>query len=204
MIEMFQVGGPLMWVLLIVALVGLSIFLERLFHLHRAQIKQDDFLKGIYNIMDKGNVTEAVTICEDTPGPVACIVRSAVLHYDSSDAEITKAVEKAGLAEVPRLEHNLNMLATIAKIAPLTGLFGTVLGLMDLFRGLQHGAPLVHMGDLSAGMMSALLTSAAGLAIAIPAYAAYNFLIGRVESIMLDMERSSLEVQSYLAQRKDS
>jgi biopolymer transport protein ExbB len=198
MMELLEQGGPVMWFLAGCAVVGTVIFLERLLHLHRAQIKTEDFLKGVYNVMEKGNVAEAVSICEDTPGPVAYIARMAVLHHDESPESVQRVIEEAGLVEVPRLERNLNMLATIAKISPLAGLLGTVLGMMNLFLVTRQQAPLIHAGALSGGMMQALLTTVAGLAIAIPAYAGYNLLIGRVESIMLDMEKSSIDLLGFL------
>ncbi len=201
MFELFQEGGAVMWLLLAAGGIAAIIFFERLFHLHRAQIKANDFLDGIYNIVGRRNIVEAVSICEETPGPVADIVRAAILHHDEDKEDIQKAIEETGLAEVPRLERNLNLLATIAQIAPLIGLLGTVLGMMQVFVEMQQGAPLVHSGDLSAGLWKALLTTAAGLAVAIPTYAAYNFLISRVETIVLDMERASVDVLSFLTKR---
>jgi biopolymer transport protein ExbB len=202
MFELFREGGPVMWLLFAAGFIAVIVFLERVFHLHRAQINADDFLEGIYNIMKRRNVVEAVSICEETPGPVARIVRSAVLHHDEVKADIQKAIEEAGLAEIPRLERNLNLLATIAQISPLIGLLGTVLGMMHILVVMQQGAPLVHAGDLSAGLWEALLTTAAGLAIAIPVYAGYNFLVGRVEAIVLDMERASVEILTFLSKRR--
>lgn len=201
MLELIRQGGPVMWFLVGAGLLGAVVFLERLFHLHRAQIKTEDFLKGVYNIMQRGNVAEAVSICEDTPGPVAYIARVAILHHDEGKEALQQAIEGAGLVEVPRLERNLNLLATVAKIAPLAGLLGTVLGMLKIFMAMQQGAPLVHMGDVSGGMVEALLTTITGLTIAIPTYAGYNFLIGRVESIVLDMEKSSIEILTFLTDK---
>ncbi len=202
MLELLNKGGPVMWVLAVTAVVAVMVFLERLFHLHRAQIKSDDFLKGIFNIVRRGNIAEAISICDETPGPVASIVRAAVLHYDEPKEEIQKAIEEAGLAEVPRLERNLNLLGTIAKISPLLGLLGTVLGMIQMFLSMQRHAPLLQAGDLGEGLWQALVTTATGLAIAIPAYAGYNFLIGRVETILLDMERISVNILAFLARKE--
>ncbi|MBN1267978.1 MAG: MotA/TolQ/ExbB proton channel family protein [Kiritimatiellae bacterium] len=199
MFELMQKGGPVMWLHLAASLIAAAVFLERLFHLHRAQIKADDFLKGIYNILKRRNIVEAVSICEETPGPVAHIVRAAVLHHDEPMEDVALAVEEAGLSEIPRLERRLSLLATIAQVAPLIGLLGTVLGMMQVLVVLQQQAPLVHQGDLSAGLLQALLSTAAGLAIAIPAYVGYNFLLGRVEAIVLDMERTSVEILAFMA-----
>jgi biopolymer transport protein ExbB len=204
MFELIREGGPVMWLLVAAAVIATVIFLERVFHLHRAQIKSDDFLDGIFNILRRRNVVEAVSICEETPGPVAHVVKAAVLHHDEGWAELQKAVEEAGLAEVPRLEKGLNLLATIAQISPLIGLLGTVLGMLQVLVVIQQNAPLVHSGDLAGGLWQALLTTALGLAISIPSYAAYNFLVGRVETIVLDMERASVEILTFLAKQGDT
>jgi biopolymer transport protein ExbB len=202
MFELINKGGPVMWLILGCSMLAGLIFLERLLHLHRAQINAGDFLKGIYNILRRKNVVEAVSICEETPGPVAYIVRAAVLNYDESRETIARAIKEAGLAEVPRLERNLNMLLTIAQISPLIGLLGTVLGMMQALMTIQQKSPLLHSGDLGGGLWQALISTAAGLAVAIPAYAAYNFLVGRVESIVLDMERASGEILGFLVTQR--
>ena len=153
--------------------------------------------------MQRGNVAEAVSICEETPGPVAYIARVAVLHHDEPREAIEQAIEQAGLLEVPRLERHLNMLATIAKIAPLAGLLGTVLGMFHLFSVMQQNAPLLQLGEVAGAMVEALLTTIAGLCIAIPTYAGYNLLISRVEMVMLDMEKSSIELLTFLSGNTD-
>jgi biopolymer transport protein ExbB len=198
MIQLIQKGGPMMWLILAVSIVAAVLFLKKLFDLHRAQIKWADFLKGIYNILGRRNVVEAVSICEETPGPVASIVRAAVLHHDEDKESIQRAIEEAGLAEIPRLERNLTMLATLAQVTPMMGLLGTVLGMMQVLLAVQEKSPLVHSGDLMGGLWQALISTAASLAVAIPIYAGYNLLVGRVESIVLDMERASVEILAFL------
>lgn len=190
-----------MWVLLVCSLLAVVVFFERMFHLHRAQIRSNDFLKGIYNILLRRNIAEAVSICEETPGPEAHIVRAAILHHDEDKQSIRQAIEEAGLAEVPRLERHLNVLATIAQITPLIGLLGTVLGMMHALMAIEQHAPLVHPGVLASGVWQALISTAAGLSVAIPTYAAYNFLMSRIESILLDMERTSSEIFTVLTSR---
>jgi len=184
-------------------MVATVVFLERLFHFHRAQIKSADFLKGIFNILQRKNIVEAVSICEETPGPVAFIVKTAILHHEDDDREMGRAIQEAGLAEIPRLEKNMGLLATMAHVTPLLGLLGTVLGMMKILLVMQQNTPLVQAGDLAMGMWEALVSTAAGLAVAIPAYIAYNFLVGRIESIVLDMERASSEIMAFLSGQQD-
>ena len=199
MFNIMNQGGPVMWLILACSICVIAIFLERLFHLHRAQIKTEDFLKGIFNVLRRKNVVEAVSICDETRGPTAYIVRHAILHYDEGSEQVEQAIAEGGRQEIARLERNLPLIATLAKITPLIGLLGTVLGLLDALSIIQQKAPLVHAGDFSGPMWRALLTTAFGLAVAIPAYVAYNFLVGRVESIVLDMDRTASETLSFLS-----
>ncbi len=188
-----------MWIILGASFIGALIFLERLFHLHRAQISASDFLEGIYNVLRRRNVVEAVSICEETPGPVAHIVRTAILCGDQEREQIAEAIEEAGLAEIPRLERNVALLATIAQVTPLLGLLGTILGMMESLWVIHQRAPLVSANDVAGGLWQALSTSAAGLAVAIPLYVGYNFLLHRLESILLDMERASVDILAFLS-----
>lgn len=198
MFGLINSGGPVMWLILTSGFIALVIFLERFFHLHRAQIKIDDFLNGITTNLTHGNDLEAVSICDQTPGPAAHIVRTALLHRNESKDELIKAVQQAGLREVPRLERHMNLLITLAQVLPMLGLLGTVLGLLQMLVALQAGSPLAEIGDLSTGLWRALLTTAAGLSTGIPAYAGYHFLVSRVESIALDMEQSAGEIIYFL------
>jgi len=198
MLNWIHSGGAIMWLILAGGLIALIIFLERLFHLHRAQIKTDDFLNGITTNLTRGNDLEAISICDQTPGPAAHLVRTALLHRDQSKDDLTKAIRQAGIREIPRLERHTNLLITLAQVLPLLGLLGTVIGLLQMLTVMQAGSPLVEIGSLTGGLWSALLTTAAGLITGIPAYAGYHFLISRVEAIALDMEQTAEEIIHFL------
>jgi biopolymer transport protein ExbB len=198
-IELYSQSNPVLWLIGVIAALALIIFLQRLFHLHRAQIKTSDFIRGIFTIVTKGNYVEAVSQCEETPGPVAQMVRMAILEREQGAERVRQVMQEVGLAEIPRLERNLSLLMTLGQLAPLAGLLGTVFGMMDVLNRIQLQAPQVYAGDLSSGLMSALITTAAGLAVAIPVYAGHNLLMSRVEAILLDMERTFGEVMSVLA-----
>ena len=199
MLDLMAQGGWVMWVILGASVIAVMIFFERLFHYHRAHINAQDFLDGIFNVLRRHNVVKAVSLCEDTPGPVAYLTRAAILQGAATPAEIQQALESAGLSEIPRLERNLNLLATIAQITPLLGLLGTIVGLIQALEQVQHQAPLIQTGDWVGGLWQALITTAAGLAVAIPAYAGYNFLLQRLETILLDMEQASVDVLRFLS-----
>ncbi|HSU56198.1 MAG TPA: MotA/TolQ/ExbB proton channel family protein [Candidatus Dormibacteraeota bacterium] len=193
-------GGPVLWLLLFTSAVAVSVFIERFLHCHRAQINSLEFLNGVRTVLKRDNVVEALSICDATPGPVARLVKTAILNRDHGRERVREALEEAGLAEVPRLEEKLNLLATIAQLAPLLGLLGTVVGFINTFILMQKEALNAHFGDLSNGIWQALICAAAGLAVAIPAHAAYNYLVSRVNSIVLDMERAATEIVNIVTE----
>lgn len=199
MLEIMIKGGPLMWFILAASILAMLLFFERLLHLHRAQIDTGSFLNGIYTNLKRKNYLEAITICEDTPGPVARIVQAAILHRDASEEKIRLAMEEAGQMEMPRLEAYLSWLATLAKVIPLLGLTGTILAMITTFSTVYEQAPLVHSGDLAVGLYQALISSLAGLVVAIPVYCAYNFLVARVESIAIDMDASAWDILAFFS-----
>src|SRR5256885_302501 len=193
-------GGPMIYLILAASAVALAVFVERVLHFHRAQINSMEFLNGVRNVLKRANVVEALSICDATPGPVARLVKVAILNRERGQEGVREALEEAGLIEVPPLEDKLNLLATIAQIAPLMGLLGTVLGFIAIFTELQNKATLANMQDLSRGIWQALICTAAGLAVAIPCYAAYNYLVSRVNAIVLDMEKAATEILNIISE----
>jgi biopolymer transport protein ExbB len=198
-LTLLQMGGPVLWIILAFGLLAFIVFLERSLHLHRARIRYEDFLEGIFNILKRQNVQEALSICEDTPGPVAYLVKTAILHRADDKAEVQTAVKNASAAEISRLERRLVVIATVAQIAPLLGLLGTVINLVGGLVVMQEQAPLIQTGDVSAGLMQALITTGAGLMVAIPCYVAFNLLVIKVDRIVLDMERAASEIVGFVA-----
>src|ERR1035438_6650569 len=193
-------GGSVLWLLLVISAVAVAVFIERFLHCHRAQINSMEFLNGVRTVLRRNNVVEAIAICDATHGPVARLVKTAILNRDNGRERIREAIEEAGLVEVPRLEEKLNLLATIAQLRALLGLFGTVLGMMQIFSLVQDYGLSAHVGMLATGVKTALIYSAAGLAVAIPVHAAYNYLVSRVNSIVLDMERAATEIVNIVTE----
>lgn len=189
----------MIWVILLVSAIAVAVFIERVLHFHRAQINSMEFLNGVRNVLKRDNVVEALSICEATPGPVARLVKAAIINRDKGRDGVREALEEAGLIEVPPLEAKLNLLATIAQISPLLGLLGTVLGFIQVFTVLQTRTALPTIQDMAGGVWQALICTAAGLAVAIPCYAAYNYLVSRVNAIVLDMEKAATEITNILA-----
>ncbi|HVU27288.1 MAG TPA: MotA/TolQ/ExbB proton channel family protein [Verrucomicrobiae bacterium] len=193
-------GGPVLWLILIAAAVAIAVFIERALFCHRSQINSTEFLNGVRNVLKRDNVVEAVSICDATPGPVARVVKAAILNRDKGRERVREAVEEAGMVEVPLLEERLNLLATIAQLAPLLGLLGTVAGFMEIFKHVQEAGLYAHLEMLSQGVWKALICTGAGLAVAIPVHAGYNYLVSRVNKIVIDMERAASEIVNIVTE----
>jgi biopolymer transport protein ExbB len=204
MLELLRNGGPLLWVIVACAITALGIFVERVFHLHRAKIKTEDFLKGIINVLDRGNIEEALAICEETPGPVPYIVKTAIIRRHDNREAMRDAVDLAGRSEIARMERRLAVLSTVAQTAPLLGLLGTVIAMIEALLVMRQQAPLVQSANIVEWLLRALVTTAAGLTVAIPCYAGYSFLVTRIEKIVLDMERAASEILAHFAGRPGS
>jgi biopolymer transport protein ExbB len=200
MFDILSKGGVMVWFIIPASLIGMAVFAERFIHYHRAQISLADFLKGIQNCIRRSNHVEAIAICDDTPGPVAQMARSAILRNDRSRSEIHEAIEATAIQEERRLEKNLPVLWTIAQVAPLLGLMGTVMGMMRAFRTIQQQEKLIIAGDLAGGVWEALITTALGLAVAIPAYVGYNYLLSRKNEMVRDMELCGTELMNLFAE----
>ncbi|MBI3881857.1 MAG: MotA/TolQ/ExbB proton channel family protein [Verrucomicrobia bacterium] len=193
-------GGPMIWLLLLASAVGIAVFIERLLYYHRAQINSGEFLNGVRTVLKRNNVVEALSICEATPGPVARLVKSAILARERGRDAVRDAIEEAGSIEVPRLEEKLVLVATIAQIGPLMGLLGTVMGFIKVFMAVQAEGQFATMQQLSGGVWESLISTAMGLAVAVPAYVSYNYLVTRMNSIVLDMEKASVEIVNIVSE----
>lgn len=204
MFEMIQKGGAIMYPIVLCSVIAFGIVLERLYYLRKMRIDTVAFMNNIEALLKHNKIAESVKICEDTRGPIAAVIKAGLLKHDRPRQEIREAIEDAGHQEVPRLERHINILAAIAHISPLLGLLGTVVGMVKAFQVIQAKTAAfnpVNAGDLAGGVWIALLTTAAGLIVAIPAIAAYHYLAARVQDFVLEMERSATELINILSQR---
>jgi len=182
----------------LLAVVCCTIFVERVLYLHRGQIRAKAFIEGIKNILAKRRLVEALTVCEETPGPVAAVVKAALLHADDPAEVMRFHVQEAAVVELPVLERRIGSIAAIAQVAPLVGILGTVLGMIATFLAFEQGGNYAMASALSRGMWQALLATAGSLMLAIPAHLAHHFLTARVRSIVRDVEWSGNEIMKYL------
>ncbi|HVU37412.1 MAG TPA: MotA/TolQ/ExbB proton channel family protein [Opitutales bacterium] len=196
--NIFDLSAPMMWPLFALSVLGFVFFLERALFLHKGQIRTTEFLEGIKTLARKRRMLEALTVCEETPGPVAAVVKASLMHYREDEPRLRGAIQAMALVEIPTLERRLGTIALIAKIAPLLGLLGTVLGLLRGFALMNANGPYANAADFAGIINAALATTAAGLAIAIMAYLAHHFLYGRVRALVHDMEWVGNEMLQFL------
>ncbi|MBR7155708.1 MAG: MotA/TolQ/ExbB proton channel family protein [Lentisphaeria bacterium] len=195
-LKLMKDGGPVMWFILICAVLALFIFLLKVFQFHRDEISVRELMRGLFNVLKREGFREALTLCDTTPGPVAKLLNAGILAHHNQDKNIRQAIDDAALDEISKLERHINLLGTLTKILPLLGLLGTVLGMLQAFETIQ-AAQYFSAGDIGGPIAQSLLTTAAGLSAAIPCHIAYNYLVGRMESIILDMEKASMELISF-------
>jgi len=206
MFSIIQKGGPIMYLIIASSILAMAVVIERLVHLYRAQIDTREFMHTISSTVKRNRIVDAIEICDRTPGPIARILKAGIIKHDRPRSEIKEAIEDNALFEVPRLEKNLGVLATIAHIAPLLGLLGTVTGMVRAFQVIQEKATAMHAvspGDLAGGIWEALLTTVGGLIVAIPTFIAYNYLVSRVDGFILDMEHAATELVNLLSQKAE-
>lgn len=184
-------GGPVMWVLLAFSIVALAVIIERFIALRRARINVNEFLAKIRKaLLVNRSVREAVKICEQYRGPVASIMKAGLLKYGQPREDVEKTIENAALFELNRLERGLVVLATTANVAPLLGFYGTVSGMIKSFDALAEQG-LSNPAAVAAGISEALITTAAGLLIAIPVQLAYNYFTTRISRFVRDIESAT-------------
>ncbi|MBN1403979.1 MAG: MotA/TolQ/ExbB proton channel family protein [Opitutales bacterium] len=195
---LFRQAGPLIWPILLLGIFGLLIFVERVLYLHKGQIRTDVFLSGMRNLLEKGRLVEALTVCEETPGPVAAVVKAALLNHDQGEARMRGFIQGSALVQIAAIERRIGTLAAIARVAPVMGLLGTVVAMIEALFGAKLGGAYPNMSTVSGSFAEALLTTAFGLAIAVLSHLAYHFLSGRVRALVNDMEYAGHEMMMAL------
>jgi biopolymer transport protein ExbB len=181
-------AGPFVWVLLALAFIAVVFAVERTMFLHRGLILSSDFIEGLKNNLKAGRPIEALTACEESPGPIPRVVKAALLRSNQSEASMRAAAIEAALLELPVLERRLGTIATIGKIAPLIGLAAALFSGFHLASALRDGSIYASAQNIFPDILSAFANAGFSLVIAIGCSLSHHFLVGRVRSIVLEME----------------
>jgi biopolymer transport protein ExbB len=199
MLEIFQKGGPLMYPILLCSVLALAIFFERVWTLFRLGMGTIAMVREVESLVRKNRIEEAVIVCQRTGTPLARILVSALRSAGRPREQIKTIVEEVGGREAAPLERYLGLLGTIATISPLLGLLGTVLGMIEAFTiiSAQGGGTPATLGG---GISKALITTAAGLTVAIPTILLHKYLTSRVDRMVLEMEEYSLNMIDLLGE----
>ncbi|MFN2369906.1 MAG: MotA/TolQ/ExbB proton channel family protein [Candidatus Krumholzibacteriia bacterium] len=199
--EMILAGRYMMIPITLASLVGLAVIIERFIVINRQRIIAPEIAQAVETLSASEDLKVAYAICERRPGPFANIVRAGLDHADNDWTVIRDVLQEAGRQEATRLTRRLGVLETVAAVSPLLGLLGTVLGMIRVFAAVS-AAGLGNPETLSAGISEAMVTTAAGLIIGIPALVAYNWLNGRADRIIFELEFYSSKVLDTLRRRQ--
>lgn len=196
--ELISKGGPLVWLLIGCLCFAVAVFLERLSYYHRATMNIGEFLAGLSSLVRRKNYAEALQECVATRVPAGRVIHAALLRHHLPREQIKEVVQEAGQMEVTRLERFLSILNAIAHVAPLIGLLGTMIGLLDSFTNLSSSNGVMTPSEVAKGVYQSLITSALGLVVAIPSYLFYAFLSAKSHSLMHDLERAGIEIVNII------
>ena len=189
--EYFRQGGIFMWPLLFFSVLAATVAIERFIVFSKARINVNEFLTKIRKaLLVNRNVKEAIKVCEQNKGPVASVMKAGLLRYGQPRDEIEKTIENAALYELDRLEKRLGVLGTTANVAPMLGFLGTVAGMIRSFATLAEQG-LTNPAAVAVGISEALITTATGLIIAIPAQLIYNWYTTKITRFVRDIETAS-------------
>ncbi len=200
---LIEKGGPLVWVLLALGFFGSVCIVERFFFFHRGRINVSSLLVGLGSHVKRRAFAEAVHEAARAPGPVGRVAHAALLRYYLTRRDLGDVVREAGQLEVPRIEKNIRAILAVALLAPLIGMLGTMLGMIDAFQRVSEQGGPTGPGELSSGVLAALITSVIGLTVAVPMYIFYLYFLGRAKRLVARIERAGIETVHMIADARE-
>lgn len=202
MLDLIEKGGWVMIPILLGSVVALALVLERLWFFWRIRLDTRRFAGEIFSLAQGGNFKEAVELCDQITHPLARVFKAGLEHTAEEPGEIERVMEREGNRQVQQVEKNLNYLVVVVGVEPLLGFLGTILGLIQAFMAWEKFSTSVTVSTLAAGIYQAMLTTAAGLIVAIPYFVIYNIFLGRVNTVAQDLNHYGDEFVSILARSK--
>jgi biopolymer transport protein ExbB len=205
LLTIFVDGGFMMYPLILCSLVALGVIIAKAWTLHIAHSDSKELLADIEALGTSGDIEKAIERAHETRGPVAAILLSGLkrLRANERGPDISKAIETTGTLELDFLERGLTVLATIANVAPMLGFLGTVIGMIAAFDAIE-AAGQVEPALVASGIKITLITTAAGLTIAIPVNVAYNYFVTRIDTLIADMDKGTQQVLDMIWRAQDA
>ncbi len=197
MVEFLARGGVLMIPLGVCSILSLALILERSLNLRARKVIQTDILRQVRDLLAENQVADAITLCRRYPSVMGRILLVTIANHDRGREELRSIVEDAGRQEAASLDRNLSALGTIAAISPLLGLTGTVFGMIRTFAIISEKG-IAHPSQLAGGISEALITTAAGLVVAIPTLIFYNYFTNKADRLVVEVEKHSYRVVETL------
>jgi len=191
-------GGPIAPLLIGLGFVGCVLFIERVLFLHRGHIRAVSFLTGIKNLLQKDRLLEALTVCEETPGPVAQVIKIALLFHDQPPRRLQGEVERCGMLQIPILNRRMASLLLIAQISPLIGLLGVLNAFLNGFLVMQNQGPYASIQLFNTAVIQGISGLFVATTIGVLCYISYHFIYGRIKSILFDIQWASSDILQYL------
>lgn len=197
--QMFQFGGPIMYILVIMFALAVYLFIERLVTLKQASKEDNSFMNRIKDYIYDGKIEAAKKLCHDTNSPTSRMVEKGISRLGRPMSDVLVAIENVGNLEIAKLEKGLVILASVSGGAPMLGFLGTVTGMVTVFFNMaQKSGGTIQLADLSVGMYQAMVTTVGGLIVGILAYFAYNYLVSRIDSVVRILESRTMEFLDLL------
>lgn len=193
----FNQGGPMMWALLIAAVLGLMFIILKAITLAMAKINAKKFMNELVTTLQKDGIEGAIKLCQRTRGPVAAILAAGLDKYGHGSDVIEKSMERAGVIELAVLERGMVVLSTVANVAPILGFLGTVTGMINAFNAIAEAGE-IDPKIVASGISEALITTATGLMIAAPVQAFHNYFATRIDRFIVDIEESAARLMDAL------
>ncbi len=203
MLDILEKGGMIMWIIMFLSVIAAVLIIERLFYFRRIRVDEEKMINRLKSTLKKGHFDEALSICENNPSPITNLMKVGIEHRGYSAETIKETILDAANLEIPKMEKHLPALGTITHIAPLLGLLGTVTGNISAFGVLGKLGSVGDPGLLAKGISEALLTTAAGLIVAIPAIIFYNYLVNKVNHSIIRMENRANEMVLLLGGKRE-
>jgi biopolymer transport protein ExbB len=190
--DMAVKGGPILIPIGLLSVIALYIFFERLFTIRRFSKIDMNFMHQIRDYVHNGNIDAAKMLCRNTKTPVARMIEKGIIRLGKPTSEIEGAIENVGRLEIYKMEKNMNILATIAGIAPMFGFLGTIFGVIKIFYEIAQQNSL-EINTISGGLYVKMISSASGLLVGMIAYGAYHYLVHLIDRVINKMEINAVE-----------
>lgn len=199
---LFIKGGPVMYPILLGSVLGLAIIIEKLLCLFKVRLNVQKFSKDVFTLINKHEFDKALKLCSSRAHPIAVIFKVGIEKRNLPANELDRLLERVGINEVNKLEKHIGGLISVIGIEPLLGFLGTITGLIRAFMAWEQAGSNITVSALAAGIYEAMITTAAGLTVAVPYYLMCNFIISRNKYISYELSDYSMQLTEALSQLK--